>query len=180
MFSCLKQCTHETPYYFASSVIMYMSGLTWLLYSLYLESPGLNAKDGVNHTWPYEYPMWECPFPLLIVITISQIFCGGITMVFPILKYQPFVLLSEYVWIQIAIFVTQAPPTIIIIHIVTYNLAIIISCIDYIKYIIKEKDEEERKRLESDTLVNHHVNHHMNHRVNHHVNDGNAFRQVML
>lgn len=144
MSSCAQRCTHETPYYLASSIMVYISGLSWLIYSLYLDAPLVNAKDGVNQTWPYEYPKWECPFPLLIAITMSQIMVGGITCIFPIVKYHVWGVLFEYAWILLAILVTQAPPPIVVIHFTFYNTAILVGYIDYIKYTTKEAQTRDR------------------------------------
>ena len=122
-------CSRKNPYYATASLIIYVSGLLWLIYSLHLTTGTLH-EGHVNHTWPYDSPDWNPPFALSICIVLSQILVGGITLIYYLPDYHVTTVMFEYVWILVALIVTLAPPLVIVIHFVSYNIAALLAIYD--------------------------------------------------
>ena len=122
-------CSRKTPYYATASLIVYVSGLLWLIYSLHLTTGTLH-EGHANHTWPYDSPNWNPPFALSIFIVLSQILVGGITLIYYLPDQHVMAVMFEYVWILVALIVTLAPPLVIVIHFVSYNIAVLLAIYD--------------------------------------------------
>ena len=122
-------CSRKNPYYATASLIVYISGLLWLIYSLHLTTGTLH-EGHVNHTWPYDSPSWNPPFALSICIVLSQILVGGITLIYYLPDQHVMAVMFEYVWILVALIVTLAPPLVIVIHFVSYNIAALLAIYD--------------------------------------------------
>ena len=135
-------CSRKTPYYATASLIVYVSGLLWLIYSLHLTT-GILHEGHANHTWPYDSPNWNPPFALSIFIVLSQILVGGITLIYYLPDQHVMAVMFEYVWILVALIVTLAPPLVIVIHFVSYNIAALLAIYDTVLTRTRVHAEEE-------------------------------------
>ena len=146
-------CSRKTPYYATASLIVYVSGLLWLIYSLHLTTGTLH-EGHANHTWPYDSPNWNPPFALSIFIVLSQILVGGITLIYYLPDQHVMAVMFEYVWILVALIVTLAPPLVIVIHFVSYNIAALLAIYDTVLTRTRVHAEEET-RLNEEVPVQH-------------------------
>ena len=156
MPSCCS--SQKTPFYLLSSIIIYISGILWLIFSLNATASELTTN---SKNWPDGKDEGKLPMYLLMPITIIQILFGGISTIYiNEINYNHHHLSRLPIAIGLSIlavlFAVNAKQIIMAIHSIIYLLATFISYIDFSKYC--KEQEEKLNTIYNDYINNGHIN----------------------